>query len=122
VNILRKSTDVFSPRANMGDYAPARRGFDWSDAQGELSGLPGGGLNIAYEAVDRHVAQGRGEQTAIRWLARDLSPQDISYAELEALINRFCNMLQRLGVNRGERVFTPAGTYASALHCRPGAH
>ncbi len=77
MNMLRKSTDVFSPRANMGDYARARWDFNWSDAQGALSGLPGGGRNIADEAADRHVAQGRGEQTAIRWLARDLSPQEL---------------------------------------------
>jgi hypothetical protein len=32
-----------------------RRGFSWDHARALLTGLPGGGLNIAYEAIDRHV-------------------------------------------------------------------
>ena len=32
--------------------------FDWNTARTLLAGLPGGGLNIAHEAVDRHVAAG----------------------------------------------------------------
>ena len=118
LNILRKSVDDLSPRPNMGDYARARRDFHWADARAELSGLPGNGLNIAYEAVDRQVAQGRGEQTAIRWLARNLSTQDISYAELEALTNRFCNMLQRLGVKRGDLDSLDFLNWITAIHKR----
>jgi acetyl-CoA synthetase len=38
--------------ANLKDYDAARRAFRWDDARRQLDGLPGGGLNIAYEAVD----------------------------------------------------------------------
>ena len=50
--------------------APAEA-FTWEGARAALDGLPGGGLNIAHEAVDRHVAAGHGGQVAIRWLGRD---------------------------------------------------
>ena len=40
-------------------------------ARGLLDGLPGGGLNIAHEAVDRHVKAGRGDKLALRWIGRD---------------------------------------------------
>ena len=41
---------------NLGDYEQARREFSWEKARAELDGLPGElGLNIAYEAVDRHA-------------------------------------------------------------------
>jgi acetyl-CoA synthetase len=40
---------------NLADYERARTQFTWSRARAALAGLPGGGLNIAHEAVDRHV-------------------------------------------------------------------
>ena len=42
---------------NLADYDAAVREFSWQRARVRLDGLPGGrGLNIAYEAVDRHAA------------------------------------------------------------------
>ena len=55
---------------NLTDYDQARRTFGWDAERRELDGLPGGqGLNLAYEAVGRHVAGGHGAQTAIVWLS-----------------------------------------------------
>jgi hypothetical protein len=48
---------------NLGDYAALRESFTWERARSELDGLPGGALNMAYEAVDRHVAK----VTATTW-------------------------------------------------------
>jgi acetyl-CoA synthetase len=73
----------------------------WRSASGDLSGLPGGGLNIAYEALDRHVQAGRGDHTAIRWLPKDMTdddPVDISFATLLDRSNRFANALGHLGL------------------------
>jgi acetyl-CoA synthetase len=57
---------------NLGDYDSARARFTWQGARPALDGLPNGaGLNIAHEAVDRHVARGRGERLAIRWLGKN---------------------------------------------------
>ena len=93
--------------ANLPNYAEFRSTFTWDAAEKWLDGLPGGGLNIAYEAVDRHVAHGRGGQLAIRWLGAET--RDASYAELAALTNRFANVLKSLGVGKGDRVFCLAG-------------
>ena len=94
-------------------------GFTWADARAALSGLPGGALNIAHEALDRHVAAGRGERLAIRFLAKSGSASDFSYADLTHLANKFANVLGELGLRRGERVFTLLGRvpalYATAL-------
>ena len=94
-------------------------GFTWADARAALSGLPGGALNIAHEALDRHVAAGRGERLAIRWLAKNGRESDFSYADLTQLANKFANVLGELGLERGERVFTLLGRvpalYATAL-------
>jgi acetyl-CoA synthetase len=81
----------------------------WTVALAGLDGLPGGGLNIAHEAVDRHVGAGRGAAIALRWLGKNGERRDFSYAELAALSNRFANLLVRLGIGKGERVCTLAG-------------
>ncbi|HEU5111445.1 MAG TPA: AMP-binding protein, partial [Micromonosporaceae bacterium] len=71
-----------------------------------LSGLPDGrGLNIAYEAVDRHLLGESRDAVALRCLGRRGEVEDITYAELSRRTNRFANLLVGLGVQRGERVF-----------------
>ncbi len=57
--IINKSAEAGAPPANLADYQRARRDFSWDQARSELAGLPGGrGINIAHEAVDRHVRAG----------------------------------------------------------------
>jgi acetyl-CoA synthetase len=117
--IIRKAEKTGLPTANLADYQRARREFSWPQANAELAGLPAGGINIGYEAVDRHVAAGRGAHPALRWLGKQGRSVDFSYAELAAASNRFANALDALGVARGERVFTLLGRvpalYVAAL-------
>jgi acetyl-CoA synthetase len=92
------------------DYEQERQRFTWDAARAALDGLPDGrGLNIAHEAVDRHVVGPRADQVAIRWLGRKGRRVDLTYAELSRRTNRFANVLRTLGVGRGERVFTLLG-------------
>jgi len=97
------------PEPNLGAYADARASFSWERARRELDGLPAGGLNIAHEALDRHVAAGRGANLALRWLGKSGQTKDYSYAELAELTSRFANVLAGLGVGKGDRVFVLAG-------------
>jgi acetyl-CoA synthetase len=73
-----------------------------------LSGLPGGGLNIAYEAVDRHAAT-HGNHHALCWIGKGGTRRDFTYAALSALTSRFANVLNGLGCRSGSRVFVLAG-------------
>ena len=92
------------------DYDATCAQFNWQDAAQLLDGLPdGGGLNIAFEAVDRHLHHGRGARTAIRWLGKSGERRELSYADLARATNRFANALQSLGVQPGERVFILMG-------------
>jgi len=76
--------------------------------RGALAGLPGGALNIGFEAVDRHVQAGRGERIAIHWLGAEGAERRISYRELLALCQRFAQAATRLGLRRGDRLFVLA--------------
>jgi acetyl-CoA synthetase len=95
---------------NLLDYETTRSTFSWQAARQELTGLSDGdALNIAYEAVDRHAYGPRRDHLAIRWLGRHGEVRDFTYADLHEQANRFANVLQKLGVGKGDRVFTLAG-------------
>ncbi|WP_447601388.1 acetate--CoA ligase [Nitrospira sp. Nam80] len=105
---------------NLHDYAAVRARFSWDEARKDLDGLPNGqGLNIGHEAVDRHANGPKGQQLAIRWLGKNGRIEDYTYQRLRELTNRFANMLDGLGVTKGDRVFMLAGRipelYVSAL-------
>jgi acetyl-CoA synthetase len=104
--IIRKRAGQQAVAPNLVDYAAARAGFSWDAAWRELAGLPGGGLNIAHEAVERHAAS---DKVAFRFLSAQGGQRDVSYAELSRLTSRFANLLRALGVGRGERVFVLSG-------------
>lgn len=95
--------------ANLADYEMAVRSFSWPQARAMLEGLPDGGLNIAHEAVDRHLRAGRGNRLAIRWIGRDDQIREFTYASLGAAVNRFANVLAQHGVAKGDRVFSLLG-------------
>lgn len=93
----------------MGDYDAARREFTWDSARTWLDGLPDGGLNIAYEAVDRHVTHGRGAHPALRFLGSDGVDAVLTYADLADRTARFAEVLRSLGVRPGDLVCGLAG-------------
>ncbi len=67
--------------------------------------FPDGLLNTCYNALDRHVANGRGDQTAlIHHCAYDDGISRLSYAELTDQVARFAGVLRDRGVQRGDRV------------------
>jgi acetyl-CoA synthetase len=95
---------------NIVDYETARASFSWDAARGRLDGLPGGrGLNIAHEAVDRHATGSLADRVAMRWLRRDGTVTEATYAQLRASTNRFANVLRELDTSKGDRVFSLLG-------------
>jgi acetyl-CoA synthetase len=101
-----EKTGPFRLPPNLKSYDAARSSFSWAEAQLSLEGLPEGKWNIANEAVDRHARGSSGQHVAIRWLGRHSEVRDLTYQELASETSRFASVLRRLGVGRGERVFT----------------
>jgi propionyl-CoA synthetase len=65
----------------------------------------GGRLNTCYNALDRHVESGRGEQAAVIYDSPLTGTQrKISYAELLDEVARFAGVLANLGATKGDRV------------------
>jgi len=101
---------TFAVRPNLVDYGRVYSEFSWDRARQALSGLPDGrGVNIAYEAVDRHAAGPLAAHDALRFVRTDGTAQAISYAELAEQTGRFASVLQWLGIERADRVFSLCG-------------
>ncbi len=108
MSVVNLHTEAVEP--NLIDYDALLKSFRWNDAYKDLAGLPsGGGLNIAYEAIDRHATGSRKDHVAIRWIRKDRSSKDFTYGDLNELSNRFANVISRLGVRKGDTVFTLTG-------------
>ncbi len=91
---------------NLVDYHATRADFDWwRDAFGKMDWLPGGGLNNAYEAVDRHVVHGHGDKLAMIWLGKNGEEEKYTYADFKEHSDRFGAVMKGLGIERGDRVF-----------------
>ena len=90
---------------NLTDYQAARSSFSWDEMRAQLDGLPGGGLNLAYEAIDRHVKHGKGDKAALIWEGKNGEEERYTFADMARESNKFANVLANLGVNRGDRVF-----------------
>ena len=102
--ITKPSTPRDDP--NLRDYDATRASFDWASAESEIDGLPNGGLNLAYEAIDRHVAHGLGAKPAMLWEGKNGEKETYTYDDMRRETNKFANVLRSLGVEKGERVFT----------------
>jgi len=95
--------------ANMPDYAATYGSFSWNTAHAMLDGMPDGHLNIAHEAIERHVADGHGAQIAMRWIAKSGARTDYTYAELSRLTNQFANVLRARQFKKGDKVYALLG-------------
>jgi acetyl-CoA synthetase len=107
--IILKTANDLRVTPHLLDFDAQRGGYSWAQARSELAGLPGAALNIAHEAVDRHLGTPTAEHIALRWIGKRGEQRDIRYSELAQLTNRFANVLRELGVVKGDRLFILCG-------------
>ncbi len=108
------AASINDPDSFWGDQALAR--LDWikpfskvkdcSFARDDLHirWFEDGTLNVAYNCIDRHLAE-HAEQTAIIWESDDPDQHRIiSYRQLHEMVCRLSNALKSQGVKKGDRV------------------
>lgn len=64
----------------------------------------GGYLNVAYNCLDRHIKNGKKNNTAIIWEAEDGTVKTFTYEQLHCYVCEFANVLKSKGIGRGDRV------------------
>ncbi|GLH94730.1 acetate--CoA ligase [Phytohabitans aurantiacus] len=77
--------------------------LDWSNSP-FAKWFVGGELNVAYNCLDRHLAEGRGDKVAIHWEGEPGDTRTITYADLHKSVCQASNALTNLGVQAGDRV------------------
>ena len=77
--------------------------------------FPGGHTNLAYNALDRHVAAGRGDQTALITLDERGGRRTFSYLQLLGEVEGAAAALRGLGLGRGDRLTIYMPTCAEAI-------
>jgi propionyl-CoA synthetase len=98
----------------QGFWAEAAQAIDWDQPWQQVldsSNPPfhrwfrGGRLNTCYNAVDRHVLNGRGDQPALLYDSPVTdSRRSISYAQLQTQVAKLAGVLVDQGVSKGDRV------------------
>ncbi|PIE08029.1 MAG: propionyl-CoA synthetase [Rhodobacterales bacterium] len=90
-------------RAIDWDKPPSKALFDKGD--GLFEWFADGKLNSCWNAVDRHVENGRADQVAIIYDSPITGRKaTFTYAELKARVSRFAGGLAARGVGKGDRV------------------
>lgn len=92
------------PTSNMGSYEQAYNNFQWEDVERHFTWYETGKVNMAHEAIDRHVEEGRGEKAALLYCDANRH-ETYTFSQLRASSNRFGNVLRKYGIGKGERVF-----------------
>ena len=77
--------------------------------------FPGGRTNLATNALDRHVAAGRGDATALIALDERGGRRSLTYRELLDEVERVAAGLRGLGIGKGDRVTIYMPTSAEAI-------
>ncbi|WP_408863339.1 acetate--CoA ligase [Aneurinibacillus thermoaerophilus] len=88
----------------MPAYEEAYNNFSWEDVEKQFTWYETGKVNMAHEAIDRHIGTLRENKVALYYsdATRD---EKYTFAELKTLSDKFGNVLRKLGVRKGERVF-----------------
>ncbi|MGP6088284.1 acetate--CoA ligase, partial [Antarctobacter jejuensis] len=108
--------------------APTKiKNTDFTLGQVSIKWFEDGTLNVAANCIDRHLEK-RGDQTAIIFEPDDPeeAARHITYRELHTSVCKMANILETLGVRRGDRVILylpmiPEAAYAMLACARIGA-
>ncbi|MCL4339131.1 acetate--CoA ligase [Patescibacteria group bacterium] len=103
--VYKKNIDLLKVKPNLTEYENTYKNFSWDNVRNELEWFPDGKINIAYNAVDRHLNSPRKDKIALYWEGDNAEKKQYTFADIARLSNQFGNFLKSRGVARGDRVF-----------------
>lgn len=90
---------------NLKDYEQTYQDFDWNEVEKAFSWHETGKVNMAYECIDRHVNNGKGDKVALKY-KDERREESYTFKDLQQLSNRAANVLKdKVNVEKGDRVF-----------------
>ncbi|OGG02444.1 acetate--CoA ligase [Candidatus Gottesmanbacteria bacterium RBG_16_52_11] len=103
--IISKDPKSFRIKPNLASYDEAAASPQWDSVKSELKWFDGGGINYAYNAIDRHLGTPVESKTALLWEGDRGDTASFTFGDLARLSNQYANFLTGLGVKKGDRVF-----------------
>lgn len=86
------------------NYEQMQNSFSWSDVEPAFSWYKTGKVNAAYECIDRHVADGKADQTALLYSDKNRN-ESHTFEDLRKSTNQAAHMFKKIGIEKGDRVF-----------------
>jgi len=83
-------------------FKPWERALDWTPPHAQW--FAGGKLNVSYNCIDRHIPTARRNKAALVWEGEPGDRRTLTYWDLYVEVQKFANVLLKLGVRRGDRV------------------
>lgn len=102
---IRKDKGKFIVEPNLPDYEAAVKTNPWDSIKSELSWFPDGGINLGFNAIDRHTGTPVESKTALLWEGDNGATAKYTFGEMARLSNQYANYLVSIGVAKGDRVF-----------------
>jgi len=81
---------------------PWKKTLEWKEPQAKW--FAGGKLNVCENCVDRHLGTPRENKAALIFEGEPGDQKTLTYKQLHVEICKFANVLERLGVRRGDRI------------------
>jgi acetyl-CoA synthetase len=100
----KKILPVVGSGYNMPAYEEAYKNFRWEDAEKQFTWYETGKVNLAYEAIDRHIGTPRANKVAL-YYSDAIREEQYTFTQMKALSDKFGNVLRSLGIAKGDRVF-----------------
>jgi acetyl-CoA synthetase len=116
---LREQANISDPsvyeRAQKdpeGFWAEAARSLDWFKPWDKVldwnppmaKWFSGGKINVSYNCLDRHMKTWRRNKAALIWEGEPGEERVLTYADLYREVNKFANVMKKLGIKKGDRV------------------
>lgn len=77
----------------------------WKQHAHDVTWFSDGTINAAYNAVDRHLNDGKADKVALIYEAEDGTVTKYTFSDLAKKSNKIANLLRENVVNKGDRVF-----------------
>ena len=101
----RRQTPRPSGKSRRTSSSGSRSGttvLDWKPPHAKW--FVGGKLNVSVNCVDRHIKTARRNKAALIWEGEPGDRRTLTYWDLYVEVQKFANVLKKLGVKRGDRV------------------
>lgn len=105
IDVIQKGIAHLPVKPNLENYDNAYKNFSWDKIKSEIHFFDDGKMNAAYSAIDRHLTTPVKQKMALIWENDKEETQKFTFEEIAELSNKVANVLKKLAVHKGDRVF-----------------